>query len=667
MPTGFPRVPAAKSINFRFAEFELRPEALELTRNGVRIRLQIQPFRVLELLLERAGEVVTREEFRARVWPSNVYVDFDHGLNNAIARLRESLGDSADNPRYIETLHRIGYRFIYPTEPIEAAASLAPEVSAQTALPETTDTVLHDAPQAGVPAPVTARSRLSPRLLAIGAMLFAIALFGTLMAIDRGANHRGVTPIRSVAVLPFRDLSEDGREDYFAAGMTEALITRLAQNQSLRVVSRRAAAIHQDAEEPIAEIARDLQVDGVIDGSIVRQGNNVRIDVQLVRATDESHAWAQSYQRSMQDVFQLQRELADDISSEIDAGVGGKPKEQVSVARSDNIEAYELYLQGRHLWNQRNRQSVSNSLGYFQRAIQLDPDFAAAYAGLAQAYVTLGGRTLVKSMPAEDVRPAAMAAARRAVELDADLAEAHWAMAGVLSHLFPQTMQRDAEIEREYLLALRLNPASADTRHGYGNFLSNRRRSDEAIAQYRDALRLDPLSPNIVGRLGMELAANGQVEEGMDFMRRAVELEPWQFNAHVRLGWAYALFGQYEEATRAFAVAEQVSPGGPQTLAGRSFVAARSGDKAQATAVLAELQAQAEAVDAPFLVAIVYVGLQDRDGALEWLERAASSSNMLRRGGLYGLDNPIYDWLRNDPRFEQIRRVAEGPGRDPVS
>lgn len=660
-------MPASSTNKFCFAEFELHREALELTRNGTRIRLQIQPFRVLELLLEHAGEVVTREEFRARVWPSNVYVDFDHGLNNAITRLREALSDSTDNPRYIETLHRVGYRFICPIERIEAPASLAPEASSQTALSEATDTVFHDAQQSSVPAPVTARSKQSPSLLAICAALFTISVFVALAVIDRDANHAGVTPIRSIAVLQFRNLSKDGSEDYFAAGMTEALITRLAQNQDLRVVSRRVAARHQDPEKPIAEIARDLQVDGVVDGSIVRQGTSVRVDVRLVRATDESHAWAQSYERSIQDVFQLQRELADDIGSEIDAGVDGKLREQVSVARSDNSKAYELYLQGRHQWNQRNRQSVSNSLKYFQKAIQLDPNFAAAHAGLAQAYATLGGQTLVQSMPAEEVRPAAMAAARRAIELDTRLAEAHWAMAGVLSQLFPQSMQMDPEIEREYLLALRLNPASADTRHSYGNFLSNRLRSEEAIAQYREALLLDPLSPNIVGRLGLELADNGQVEEGMDFMRRAVEIEPWQFNAQLRLGWAYAAIGRYEEATRAFAVAEQVSPGSPHTLAGRGFVAARSGDKARATAVLEELQAQAEAIDAPFLVAIVYVGLQDRDGALEWLERAASSSNILRRGSLYALDKPIYDWLRNDPRLERIRQIVEKPPHDPIS
>lgn len=644
IPRGFPTVPESSTRNFRFAEFELNREALELTRKGKRIRLQIQPFRVLEFLLERAGEVVTREEFRARVWPSNVYVDFDHGLNNAITRLREVLGDSADNPRYIETLHRVGYRFICPLQP------------------ESTDTDLHDAPKPGVPPPVAARSRLSPSSLAIGALLLAIAAVGTFLAIDREATPANVAPIRSLAVLQFRDLSKDGSEDYFAAGMTEALITRLAQNENLRVVSRRAAARHQDPEKQVAEIARDLQVDGIVDGSIVREGNSVRVDVRLVRAADESHAWAQSYERSIGDVFQLQRELADDIGSEIDAGVGGKSAGKVSLARSDNVEAYQLYLQGRHLWNQRNQHSVSSSVSYFQRAIQLDPDFAAAHAGLAQAYATLGGRTMANSMPADSVRSAAMTAARRAIELDAGLAEAHLAMAGVLNHLFPQNPQTDAEIEREFLLALKLNPASAESRHGYANFLSTRSRSDEAVAQYRKALSLDPLSPNIVGRLGSELAATGQVDEGMALMRRAVELEPFQFNARLRLGWAYAAFERYEDATEAFTVAEQISPGSPQALSGRSYVAARSGDKAAATAALGELQARARALDDPFLVAIVYVGLQDRNGALDWLEKTAASrfSIVLRPNSLYGLDRPIYDWLREDRRFRQIQQSLEG-------
>jgi tetratricopeptide (TPR) repeat protein len=305
---------------------------------------------------------------------------------------------------------------------------------------------------------------------------------------------------------------------------------------------------------------------------------------------------------------------------------------------------------------------------YFERAIQLDPEFAAAYAGLADAYSGLGGPTLVRSTSAEDVRPAAIAAARRAIELDNELPEAHRAMANVLSRLFPRSLQTDSEIEREYLLALRLDPASADTRHHYGIFLSNRRRSIEAIEQLRTALRHDPLSPNITGRLGMELASNGQPEEGMKLMERAVEIEPWQFNAQVRLGWAYAAFDRYGEAQRAFAAAERISPGNPLVLSGQSYVAASTGDVERATAALVELKAVASAKDAPWLVAIVYVGLQDRDGALKWLERSLTSAvpvGLLTRPSYYGLDKPMYDWLRDDPQFERIRRLAQGSSPSP--
>lgn len=661
-------MPSTQHIGFRFAEFEMRPEALELRRNGTRLRLQVQPFRVLQLLLERAGEVVARDEFRVRIWPSNVYVDFDHGLNNAIAKLREVLGDSADKPCYIETLHRVGYRFIHPVEPIDAPAAVTPAFAAQPPLPAAADTDLQATEQPHDPAPpAAARTWRSPRWLAVGAALLAFAVLGILTVIDQGGGDAGDMPIRSIAVLSFKSLSEEGELDYFAAGMTEALITRLAQNQSLRVVSHRAAARHGDAEKSITKIAAELQVDAVIEGSIIRRGNIVRVDVQLVRAADESYAWAQSYQRSMQDVFLLQRELADGISSEIKATIDGKLDGMASVAQSDSIEAYELYLQGRHLLKQRNRQSASKALDYFQSAKDLDPEFAAAHAGVARAYTSLGGQTLAKSMSAEEVRPAAIAAARRAVELDAGLADAHLALASVLRHLFPRSANTDLEIEREYLLVLRLDPASADARHGYASFLSLLSRSSEAIVQYREALRLDPLSPNFMGRLGAELAANGKVEEGMMLMRRAVEIEPWQFNAHIRLGWAYAAFEHYEEANKAFARAEQISPASLQALAGRSYVAARTGELAEANAALEELQAQAEAIDAPFLVAIVHVGLQqDKDVALEWLERAAIPRNVRFIGGLYWLNHPVYDWLRGDPRFERIRQHLEGaePGPD---
>lgn len=630
-----------KNVSLCFGEFVLRRQAFKLERNGERIRLRIQQFRVLELLVERADEIVTREELRARVWPSNVLVDFDHGLNNAITRLREALGDSASEPRYIETLHRVGYRFIHPVEPAEDSAGSAPESSA--------------------PATPTDWARPSPRFLAIGAVIITIAFLAVVLVVDRGGGRDA--PIRSVAVLPFRDVSEGGTQDYLAAGMTEAVITRLAQNESLRVVSQRNSTRYRDQEKTFAEIARELQVDGVVDISIVRHGDDVRVAARLVRAADESYAWAQSYERSISDVFALQRDLADDISNEINAGLGHDAIRHGAVARSDNIEAYDLYLQGRHLWNQRSPESVSKSLEYFQNAIELDPDFAAAYAGIAQSYATLGGRTASKSMPADEVRPTAMKAARRGIELDNELAEAHVALAAVLSLLFPRNAHTDVEIENEFVLALQLDTASLAARHGYAIFLSNRRRSDEAIAQYREALLLDPLSANVAGRLGVEFVTNNRVDEGMVLIRRAIEIEPWQFNAQLRLGWACAALGCFDEANKAFAVAEEISPNSPETLAGRSYVAALSGRFEEAAGALAELQAQAEAVNSPFLVAIVYVGLRDSEGALTWLEKAAASWNILGRDGLYGLESPVYDWLRDDPRFGRIRQMVDASTR----
>lgn len=634
----------SQKVNLSFGEFVLRPEALVLERNGARIRLQIQQFRVLELLVERAGEIVTRDELRDRIWPSNVLVDFDHGLNNAVTRLREALGDSASTPRYIETLHRIGYRFIYPVEPVGKPAVFAPENGAAIASAD--------------------HPRRSVKILAGGAALFAIALFAIILLVNRDVGRISDVPIQSIAVLPFRDVSGAGSQDYLAAGMTEALITRLAQNQSLRVVSQTNATRYLDTEKSIAEIASELQVDGVVDGSVVRVGDDVRVEVRLVRAADESYAWAQSYERSMSDVFTLQRELANDISEEINAGLGGKEVSRGAVARSDNVAAYDLYLQGRHLRNQRSPESVSQALDYFQRAIQLDPDFAAAYAGVAHSYAALGGRTAAKSMPADVVRPAAMKAARRGIELNNDLAEAHVAMASVLSLLFPRSVSSDIEIENEYILALQLDPASVAARHGYAMFLANRRRSDEAIVQFRQALLLDPLSASIAGRLGVELIVSDQIDEGLALIRRAVEIEPWQFNVQLRLGWACATLGQFDEANKAFAAAEQISPNSSDPLAGRGYVAGLSGNVEEATAALAELQARAGILDTPFLVAIVYVGLRDSDGALKWLKKAAIAWNIFGRDGLFALDSPVYDWLREDPRFEQVRQAVDASVHD---
>jgi len=264
----------------------------------------------------------------------------------------------------------------------------------------------------------------------------------------------------------------------------------------------------------------------------------------------------------------------------------------------------------------------------------------------------------VSSMDAEEVRPRAIAAAEKALELDDRLAEAHAAQAAVFDRLYPFDRALEQKIESGFLRALELNPNYVSAKHWYGNFLSKRHRNAEAIAQYRQALLIQPLSLNLISRLGMELLDTGQVAEGMSTLLKAAELEPWQFNVQLRLGWAFAALGRYEEANRAFAVTDQISPGNPQTSSGRAYVAALSGDVSLAQELLASVSGPAGEMDNAFLVAIVYVGLRDKEKALEWLSKAAHSSKVLSKRGFYGLDDPIYDWLRDDPRFVEIRRVA---------
>ena len=302
----------------RFGVFEVDLRAGELRKRGVKIKLQDQPFQILQILLERSGEVVTREEIRGRIWPADTFVDFDQGLNNAIKRLRESLSDSPDNPRFIETIPRRGYRFIGMT----------------------------------------------------------------------GSSTPG--RMRSLAVLPLENLSHDPQQEYFAEGLTEALITTLAKIGELRVVSRTSAMLYKNVRKPLREIARELEVDAIVEGTVLLAGHRVRITAQLIDAAKETHLWAESYERDLRDVLALQSELAQAIARKVRVKIA--PQEQALLAQPHPVdpEAYEAYLKGRYHWNRRSGEALPKAVQYFQQAIAKDPTFAAAYSGLADCLSVLG-------------------------------------------------------------------------------------------------------------------------------------------------------------------------------------------------------------------------------------------------------------------------------------
>src|SRR2546428_3808102 len=337
----------------RFGAFELDLRASELRKQGAKVKLQEQPFQILQALLQRAGEIVTREELQQKIWPSDTFVDFDHGLYNAIKRLREALGDSAETPRFVETLSRRGYRFIGKIE--------------------------CDAPR-----------------------------------------------MRSLAVLPLENLSHDPQQEYFAEGLTDALITTLAKIGELRVVSRTSVMHYKGARKPLREIARELQVDAIVEGTVLRAGHRVRITAQLIDAARETHLWAESYERDLRNILALQSEEAQPIAREVQVQL--TPQERADLAQVHPVDpqAYEAYLQGRYYWNRRSGEEIPRAIQYFQQAIAKDPTYAAAYSGLADCLCGLG--VWAFASPQEGCGKGKRLALQ-AVELDRSLAEAHASLA----------------------------------------------------------------------------------------------------------------------------------------------------------------------------------------------------------------------------------------------
>src|SRR5713101_3735750 len=425
--------PTQSALPKRFGAFEFDPRARQLRKHGHTIRLHGQPLEILGLLLERPTEVVLREELRARLWPEDTFVDFEHSLNAAVNKLREALDDDANNPRFIETVPRRGYRFIAPVEgALPASAPDSTNLDAPAANQEAIDLGVEKS-AAEVPMPSGARPRRRTLWLVFAACAFLVAL---LVGFDAGGLRQRFFGrpdpggIRSIAVLPLENLSHDPEQEYFADGMTEALTTELAQISALKVISRTSVMQYKGTKKSLPQIAKELRVDAVVEGAVQRSGDKVEITVQLIQAPTDRHLLAKSYERDLRDVLALQREIAHAITDEIKAKL--TPGERASLASSHpvNPEAYEAYLEGRYFWNKRTENAVRTAAEYFQRAVDKDPTYARAYAGLADAYSVLGSWSL-DALPPSEVLPKARAAVTKALQLDDSIAEAHTALAGI--------------------------------------------------------------------------------------------------------------------------------------------------------------------------------------------------------------------------------------------
>jgi TolB-like protein/DNA-binding winged helix-turn-helix (wHTH) protein/Tfp pilus assembly protein PilF len=609
---------------YRFGDFAFEPSSGELHKHGRKVRLQEQPFQILMLLLARPGEVVTREQVRQALWPADTFVDFDAGLNSAIKRLRDALDDSAEEPRFVETLPRRGYRFIAPVE--------APLVPAPAAV--------------DVPATPARTPRLSS---AVAAAAAAVAVLLAVLALnvtrDRWRGDRpGPVPITSIAVLPFENLSGDREQDYFVDGMTDAIITNLAQVRALRVISRTSVMQYQRADKLLPRIAEDLNVEAVVEGTVMRSGDRVRVTAQLIHAATDRHLWARTYERELRDVLALQAELAGAIAQAVEVKVQPEERQRLAARGTVDPEAYDAYLKGRFFWNKR---SLAKAIEYFQQAIERDPTYAPAYSGLSDAHRMSG-----LLMPPRECMPKAEAAARKALALDDTLAEAHASLAGVLYRY-----QWDWEgAEREYQRSLELDPNYAEGHRAYAIYLLTVRRNEEAVAEARRARELSPLSLIINVELASALVRARRYDEAIQQVQKTLEIDPKFFRAHMTLALAYE--GQGDRA-RAVAVFEKVLPregrGANHWL---GYLYAVTGRRDEALDVVARLEKRShERYVNPQSIALIYLGLGDKDQAMAWLEKAYEE----RSFEMLGFSGQVFDELGSDPRFQDLLRRMRLP------
>lgn len=623
----------------RFGDFELDVCAGQLRKHGVKLRLQGQPLQVLAVLLKHAGDVVTRDELRSQIWSADTFVDFDHSLHNAIARLRETLGDSAETPRYIETLPRRGYRFIAPVEKEEA-----PDPSGSA----------NEAPPREVPV-VAARSM--PRVFLVTSVVALLVGTPAFWLVRTGAHPTSAAPrLNSIAVLPLDNLSGDPSEEFFADGLTDQLITDLARVGSLRVISRTSVLRYKGTKESLPEIARELNVDAIVEGSVVRSGQRVRVTAQLLEASTDQHLWAETYDRDVGDVLKLQGEVAGAIAQQVRAQLTPQQQAQLRSAQAVNPAAYDAYLRGRlYFVNEFTKpSSLKKAQQDFEESIQKDSNFALAYAGLADTYVYLAFTGALQKEPAYRSAKQALA---KALQLDDSIGEAHDTL-GVLSWRFDWDW--DAA-DREFNRAIALAPSYSCAHEDRAIFLAFAGRRAEALAEIANINQLD----YGVSSAMAESATYYELRDYpglMEASKRALLLDPKDWFQHYFLGVGYEATGKLPEAISEYRKAMELSDGSPITAVALAHAYSAAGRKAQANKILRDLERKSkESSVPPYTMATLYVGLGENDKAFEYLEKACSEKSL--DVSMFLKSDFLLDDLRPDPRFQNLLHRMSLPAK----
>lgn len=606
----------------RFSAFEVDLRNGEVRKHGFKIRLQDQPFRVLQILLDHPGEIVTREELQRQIWPSDTFVDFEKGLNNAIKRLRDALGDSAEQPRFIETHSRRGYRFI----------GSVTATNGRTEEGASTDGV-------GTP---PGRSRALYRWLAISVVVF-VGFLVTLFGLNVGGvrQHwltRASSPvIHSLAVLPLQSLSVDPAQEYFSDGMTDALITDLAHIGTVKVISRTSVIVYKKTNKRLPEIARELNVDGIVEGTVQRSGDRVRITAQLIHGPSDRHLWANSYERDMQNVFALEREVAADIAHQVQAHLTPQDQTPADQPRPVNLQALEAYLQGNYHLQKANmapRDKELRTAGeYFQQAIGADPAFAPAFIGLAEAHHNLW-------WPSGDDFEMMRTSAKKALELMPDSSEAYRALGMTKFEDWDWT-----GADQEFRRAIALNSNNAAAHDLLGDSLDVIGKMDEGWKEHQIAQELDPNQDH----LSWALSRRGEYDRAIELLLKLADNHPDDALVHWELAQNYGQKRMYNEWVQEL--------GASATLFGFPEVAQRLNrafDIGGYPAALRQWAVEVERLDAnkqgyfPGVAAEAYAQLGDKDRAFYWLEQGCAHRHMTD-------SDPALVWIKADPGFASLR------------
>jgi TolB-like protein/DNA-binding winged helix-turn-helix (wHTH) protein/Flp pilus assembly protein TadD len=681
---------APKPRIIRFGSFEADLYTRELRKRGLKLKVQEQPFQVLSILLERPSELVTREEIRARLWPQDTFIDFDHGLNAAVRRLRDALNDNAEAPRYIETLPRRGYRFIAPVENrrgdegpqfemeglIDSTVALAEApvnnagASEKIALPEAVDhgsetdhgpvstvtapaalteprTSTTVAPQTPVPPPLilprSGEARAPRRVKSLVAAIITLAGVASVFVAYQMGHIRAKQPtIRSLAVLPLNNLSGDPAQQYLADGMTEELIGRLAGIRDLRVISRTSVMRFANTQLSVPEIARNLGVDAVVEGSVMRDGSRIRVHAQLIRAATDEHFWSESYDRELRDVLAMEADVAEAVAHKVEVTITGEEHRRLAAVRAVSPDVYENYLKGEFALGKRNNKTdIEESIAYFNEAISKDPTYAPGYVGLAKAYSNL--TTVFMGGVAAQERPRAIQAAQKALELNPELAEAHVLMASMA-----ETEWHWAEAESEYHRAIELRPNDASTYSGLAWWLECQGRREEALTMRRHARELDPLATSGAD-LAWDLFYAHRYDEAEQELHSVLAVRADNAYALWVLGFVLLANHRPEGAIPPLEKAVSVSTRSPAIVGLLINAYAQAGRRGDALRLLAELKRRKKTGYVPSAAfTLAYLGLGDNDEVFFWLEQGyKEQSNLLQTLKVF----PFFDPIRTDQRF----------------